>query len=98
MRLSELQRNSGSPKRQQAVKTYHWSDWRPMAKPPRSEAPAVYEFRLAEQGRPRPINRFLAIDADGILVIGSTGNMSRRIVQSRFAVRRAKGSSTLSWI
>jgi hypothetical protein len=76
----------------------HFSNWFTIDTAPDHCGPALYEFRLVENGRAVPLGRMLGVDAEGILVIGCTGDMESRCYQSRSGRRSASGSSTMNWL
>lgn len=71
-----------------------WSMWLSLDTLPDYNGAAVYQLRLVVEGKPVPIPRLLGTDSEGILVIGCTGNMTRRYWQIQQARNFARGSST----
>ncbi len=55
-----------------------WSDWKDINHSANCNQPAIYRIRLAKEGKPVQICRFLGTDKDGILCIGKTTNMDSR--------------------
>lgn len=65
-----------------------------MEKPSNHNHGAIYKFRLlAKDNKPLKIRRMLADDNSGILCIGKTTNMERRLKQFRSGVYNCKGHS-----
>jgi len=57
-----------------------WTDWQEIHEPSGHRAPAVYMVRLVRAtGRVFALNRLLERDANGILCIGNSANMERRL-------------------
>jgi len=60
-----------------------WSQWFPLRNPNFKEiqekAAGVYEIKWAVDGKPQPINRTNGIDESGLLYIGQSSNLQRRI-------------------
>ncbi|MEO0096828.1 MAG: hypothetical protein ABIK78_01900 [candidate division WOR-3 bacterium] len=67
-----------------------WSQWKYIEKEPCSyEKSAIYKIRLANcKGKPITIPRFLKKDKNGILMIGKTENLRRRLNNFRRAVEK----------
>lgn len=73
-----------------------WTEWIPVVVPPDYAGCAVYQFRQMHHSLVAPIPRWGGIDPEGILVIGETQNMAERWKQSRSAIAKGGGSSTLN--
>ncbi|MEO0090556.1 MAG: hypothetical protein ABIK40_03710 [candidate division WOR-3 bacterium] len=67
-----------------------WSQWKDLEKEPCSyEKSAIYKIRLSNhKGKPIAIPRFLKKDKNGILMIGRTKNLKRRLNNFRRAVEK----------
>jgi hypothetical protein len=70
-----------------------WSPWLPLSTPSDRWEPAVYQFRLMNDGVPFVINRLLGSDEDAILTIGKTKNMEARRKQFACGLEKCYGHS-----
>lgn len=73
-----------------------WTEWFPLDAKLEYYGPAVYQFRQLKDGKPSPIQRWGGIDLGGILVIGETENLAKRLEDSVNAIRKCSGSTTLN--
>lgn len=73
-----------------------WSQWKYIEKEPCSyEKSAIYKIRLVNhKGKPITIPRFLKKDKNGILMIGRTKNLKRRLNNFIKAVKENKSLHT----
>jgi hypothetical protein len=70
-----------------------WSRWIPIAEAPGYCGPAVYRLRIVAADGPVSIPRFLAVDTEGILSIGSTSDMDQRRLDFQTGLRSGRGHS-----
>src|SRR5262245_23359459 len=73
-----------------------WSSWLSYTEAPTYSGCAVYQFRKVVDGLVAPVARWGETDPEGILVIGETQDMYVRWTQSKRAIDRGSGSSTLN--
>jgi len=56
-----------------------WSKWRDINELPDYKGAGVYKIRILNNNNPIVVNRFLACDEEGILQIGRSNNINRRL-------------------
>jgi hypothetical protein len=74
----------------------YWTKWKKCDETPEHAKPAVYQFRLAKNGKAVPIQRMLGIDREGVILIGATSSMDERHEQHNRARQSGDGSSPMS--
>lgn len=72
------------------------SDWADVHSKCSSASPGVYRIRLACDGKPVAIPRFLETDVDGILAIGKSICLEDRRSKFPGAVKRGRGHSEIN--
>lgn len=70
-----------------------WSHWRPLDRPCGHSGAAVYQVRLLTSRRPLRIGRLLRRDPRGLLCIGMTADMQRRLRDFVQGLKRGRGHS-----
>lgn len=71
-----------------------WNNWEKLDSKCDHAAAAVYEFRLvSEKSQPYKFPRWFAVDKNGILSIGETGDMQKRLKQFINGFNRCNGHS-----
>src|SRR5438876_46242 len=60
-----------------------WSEWESLDHLPDHRGHGVYRIRLCESGKVISIQRFLGCDNEGILCIGKSKNLKKRLEQFR---------------
>lgn len=73
--------------------TLEWSPWQSIEAGNSTSGPAVYKIRLASNGEPVAIPRFLRIDSVGTLSIGVSRNMDKRRKNFLRSLARGRGHS-----
>ncbi len=79
--------------------TNNWTDWLNIDGKCNYQDPAVYKVRLiGASGNRCQLNRLLKADKEGIMCIGSTGNMKQRRQKFLSGVNRAKDHSEMNLV
>jgi len=80
------------------MKQLGWSSWHLLNKSKFRIVPenaGIYQIRWAVNGKPQPISRANGIDKRGLLYIGSTKNLRRRIRNLWHSIRSGKRGHTV---
>ena len=70
-----------------------WTSWQKFGTPAGTNGPGVYKIRLLARGKPQTIPRFLGQDPSGLLSIGVSGNLERRLRDFLRGLDKGRGHS-----